>query len=470
MIWSIVKVSFFVALAAALAFGSSYVLQTPGEVRIAFAGRETSFAPLAFVTGIALLFVGLWLLFRLAGLLTALVRFLSGDETAFSRYWDRNRERRGFEALTEGLIALTSGEGALAVAKATKAEQLLALPELTHLISAQAAELSGDGARASTYYRKMLENDRTRFIGIRGLLKAKLAAGDTATALKLAEKAIALKPRHAETLDTLFGLQSQGQDWAGARKTLEAKVRAKTLPRDVAVRRDAVLSLADARQSLANGDADRARTEALEANRLAPGLVPAAVLASDQYVANGNKKAAAKLLLRAWAMNPHPDLAAAFARIEAGELPSDRRKRFASLLKAGVDSTEAKLLRAELALTCEDFPEARRAIGDLAAETPSTRALAIMAAIERGQGGEDKLVRGWLAKAIVAPRGNLWVCDSCGHAHSVWIPVCENCAGFDTLAWKPAADIVTPDAATAAMLPLIVGEIDGPERADFGPN
>jgi HemY protein len=463
MIWSIVKVGFFIALAAALAFASSYVLQTPGEVRVAFGGREVSFAPLAFVVGIALIFVALWLVFRLAGLLAAFARFLSGDETAFSRYWDRNRERRGFEALTEGLIALSSGEGAVAVAKATKAEHLLARPELTQLVNAQAAELAGDSGRAAAYYKEMLKNERTKFVGIRGLLKSRLAVGDTATALKLAERAFALKPRHGETLDVLFGLQSQGQDWAGARKTLEAKVRAKALPRDVAVRRDAVLSLADAQASLAKGDADKARAEVMNANRLVPGFVPAAALAADQYVAAGNKKAAVKVLLKAWGMNPHPELAAAFARVEAGELPSERRVRFGALLKAGSTSSEAKLLEAELALTCEDFPAVRRAMGDLAEREPNTRSLAIMAAIERGQGGDDKLVRGWLTKAIVASRGNQWVCESCGHAHVAWVPVCESCAAFDSLAWKPQPDSIAPDAATAAMLPLIVGEIEGPE-------
>ncbi len=463
MIWAIIKVTFFLALAAALAFSASYILQTPGEVRVAFGGREVSVAPLAFVIAIALIFVLMWIVFRLAGLLTAFVRFLNGDETAFSRYWDRNRERRGFEALTEGLIALSSGEGAVAMAKAAKAEQLLARPELTQLVNAQAAEMAGDGNKASSYYKELLKNERTRFVGIRGLLKARLAAGDTATALKLAEKAFVLRPKHTETLDVLFSLQSQGQDWSGARKTLEAKVRAKALPRDVAVRRDAVLSLADALKSQADGQADKAKTEALEANRLAPGLIPAAVAVSDQYLLTGNKKAAVKVILKAWALNAHPDLAAAFARIEAQETPAERRKRFAVVLKAAADPTETKLLEAELALTCEDFPGARRAMGDLAEREPSTRSLAIMAAIERGQGGDDKLVRGWLTKAIVASRGNQWVCEACGHAHVAWVPVCESCAAFDSLAWKPQPDSIAPDAATAAMLPLIVGEIEGPQ-------
>jgi HemY protein len=50
----------------------------------------------------------------------ALLRFINGDETALSRYFDRNRERRGFEALSDGLMALASGEGRDAIGEGKK--------------------------------------------------------------------------------------------------------------------------------------------------------------------------------------------------------------------------------------------------------------------------------------------------------------------------------------------------------------
>ena len=62
-----------------------------------------------------------------------------------------------------------------------------------------------------------------------------------------------------------------------------------------------------------------------------------------------------------------------------------------------------------------------------------------MAAIERGQGAPDEVVRGWLAKALGASRGPQWVCGNCTHVHAAWAPVCENCGAFDTLDWKTPA-------------------------------
>lgn len=469
MIWSLLKVLFFVAIAAALTWGAGLILETPGEVRLAFAGYEINPTPLAFLVGLFIVMMAVWLLLRIAGLLVAVLRFLVGDRTAISRYLDRSRERRGFDALSQSLLALASGDPRKAQTKAVLAEKLLDRPELTRLLNAQAAEASGNADRATTYYKAMLTDDKSRFVGVQGLLRQQLEAGNTDTALKLAEKAFALKPRHGGTLDTLFDLQSRKADWAGARRTLNAKVRASTLPRDVGKRREAVLSLADARAAMAAGDAARAREAAYEANRLAPDFVPAAALAATLHAEAGEGRTAAKIVRKAWASAPHPDLAAAFARIEPDETPAARQRRFAQLLKIRPEDPETRMVAAELALAAEDFPAARRALGDLAEAQPTTRSLAIMAAIERGEGASDAVVRGWLAKALSVPRGEAWICTNCNHIHGAWAPMCDRCEAFDTLAWKQPPESQDSGTGAAGMLPLIVGALERDDATETEP-
>ncbi|MBL4806514.1 MAG: heme biosynthesis protein HemY [Rhodobacteraceae bacterium] len=454
MIWSLVKVAIFVSLAAVLAFGATIIQDTPGSVLISFGDQERSLTPLVFLVGILFAFAAFWLLLKLAGLLVAVLRTLAGDSTAMTRFWDKSRERRGYTALSEGLIAVASGEGQKAVAKANKAEKLLHKPELTLLLKAQAAEMTGDQARAVDLYKQLLTDDRTRFIGVRGLMKAKLREGDTERALKLAEKAFELKPRHAETLETLFALQSNASDWSGARRTLLAKSRAKILPKDIATRRDAVLSVADAMAKHENGHADLARDAAIMANRNAPALVPAAVLAAQVYIGEGTKRNAVRILRKAWLANPHPDLAAAFAGIEPDETAIERVKRFATFLKILPTHSETRLLETELLLAAEDFPAARRALGDLADEQPTTRTLALMATISRGEGAAEEVVRGWLARALGAPRGEQWVCSACNSIHPKWAPTCSNCLGFDTLSWALPAEGANADL-PESMMPLL---------------
>ena len=417
MLWSLLKILLFVVLVAALAYGAGLLMETDEGIRIAVMDTEITVAPLqAVILGVVLL-IGVWLLMKLAGLLVAVLKFISGDETAISRYFNRNRERRGFQALSEGMLALASGEGHLAMAKAARAERYLNKPELTNLLTAQAAEMTGDRRKALAVYKQLLADDKTRFVGVRGLMKQKLAEGENATALKLAEKAFDLKPAHVETQDILLKLQAENADWTGARKTLNAKLRHGALPRDVHKRRDAVLALSEARGVLEEGKSIEAREAAIEANRLSPDLIPAAAMAARGYIEQGKPRYATRVLKKAWGVEPHPELAAAFAEIEPDETPAARIKRFEVLTKLNPDAPETRMMLAELHIAAEDFPAARRALGDLAETLPDARVLTLMAAIERGQGADDSVVRGYLTRALAAPRGPQWVCENCGAAH-----------------------------------------------------
>jgi HemY protein len=461
MLWSLFKVLLFVALVIALAFGAQWLLSVSGEVLVTFNGSEYVLPPLIVVLGLIAALLALWVLFKLAGLLVATLRFINGDDTAIGRYFDRNRERKGYEALSDSLVALASGEAREATAKAQKAEKYLNRPDVTTLVVAQAAEAAGETDRARDAWKDLLRHDRTRFVGIRGLMRQKLAEGDTVTAMKLAEKAFALKPRHVETQDTLLRLQSRDENWDGARKVLTAKLKSGALPKDVYKRREAVLSLAEARDKLAEGRTSEARAEAFEANRLSPELVPAAVLAARMHIEQGDKRRAAKVVKAAWTRTHHPDLAAAFAAIEPDETPDRRIKRFAPLLKLDPGAPETRMLETELHLAAEDFPAARRSLGDLYESHPSARSLSLMAAVERGEGASEAVVRGWLAKALGASRGPQWVCDNCGTVHADWLPVCKSCEAFDSLAWTtPDRGDASTTALPAAMLPLLVGPPD----------
>ena len=465
MLWSLFKIILFVAVIAGLAMGAGALMELEGGIRVAVAGVELNLGPLQAVIVFAVLIVVVWLLIVLFGLLRAVVRFLNGDETAISRYFDRSREKKGYEALADGMMALASGESSTAMAKASRAEKYLRRPELTNLLTAQAAEMSGDTRKATQVYKKLLSDERTQFVGVRGLMKQKLEEGDTETAMRLAEKALALKPRHVDTQDALLGLQAQKSDWAGARKTLAAKLKYGGLPRDVHKRRDAVLALSEAKGILDEGKSVEAREAAIEANRLSPDLVPAAVMAARGYIDEDKPRYAARVLTKAWVAQPHPDVAAAFADIAPDEEPKARIARFRALTKHREGDAETRMLVTELNIAAGDYVAARKALGNLPDSEPSQRALTLLAAIERGEGSDDKTVRALLARAVTAPRGPQWVCENCKHIHANWAPVCDNCGGFDTLSWTKAPEAEGQMAGGAEMLPLIVGE-DAPSGTE----
>jgi HemY protein len=475
MLWSLIKFLVFIGIVAALSLGAMYLIDTGAGVRIAIANMEFTLGPVQAVVAAVVLLLLVWLVLRLAGLLVAVLRFLNGDETAISRWFDRNRERKGYEALADGLMALASGEARVAMSKAAKAERYLGRPELTNLVTAQAAEMAGDRKKAEEVYKRLLADDRTRFVGVRGIMKQKIAEGDTAMALKLAEKAFALKPRHEETQDVLLRLQAEQHDWKGARKTLSTKLKYGALPRPVHKRRDAVLALGEAKDILNEDNTIEAREAAIEANRLSPDLIPAAAMAARAHVARDQHRYATRILRKAWAASPHPDLATAFAEIEPDETPKQRLKRFEALTKQNPTHPETRLLLAELNVAAADYAAARTALGDLPEAMPNTRVLALLAAIERGEGAPDATVRRLLTRALSAPRGPQWVCDNCHNVAGDWEPVCSNCGAFDTLSWRePPANAAAPLGGPGGeVLPMIAGEpapapVDEPAETGIG--
>ena len=208
MLWSLLKLLFFVSAVAALALGAAALSESGSVFSVTAGGYEFLIGPLQVALLALVLGLLMWLSLVTLGFLGAILRFLTGDETALSRYFSRNKERKGLAALSDSLIALASGEPRLALSRASKAAKFLDRPELTTLLIAQAAEQAGDRGRATQAYMDLIGDDKTRFVGVRGLMLQKIEDGDTETALKLAQKAYELRPRHAQTQDVLLELQS----------------------------------------------------------------------------------------------------------------------------------------------------------------------------------------------------------------------------------------------------------------------
>ncbi len=470
MLWSLIKILLFVVAVGTASLFASYIADLQSDVHIVIDDTEYSPSPLTLAVMAILILPAFWLLFFLFGLTRASINFILGDETALSRYFNRNREQRGFEALADGLLALSSGEPKLALTKVQRAENLLNRPEVTGIIAAQAAERVGDKDKAVAAYKKMLHDDRTRFAGISGLLKHRIENDDMPTALKLAEKAFVINPQHDDVQNTLLRLQAGEEDWTGALRTLAVKFRQKKIPRDVYRRRRAILTYVSAMKKLQENDTHKeGEGEALSANKESPGLIPAAVLAANIKNRSGDRKAAESIIRRAWSVLPHPDLAATFAAFVPDETPVERKKRFQNMIGKNIRDPESMMLMAELSIADADFLTARHEIGTLPETQPTVRSLAIMAAIERGDGSNDAIVRGWLAKAVSANRGPQWLCNICGQVHAKWVPVCQGCDAFDSLEWRAVSEDPDLGETQAGLLSLAAGSThlstDLPEHA-----
>lgn len=417
-----------------LAAAAAWLAQSPGDLTIVWHGwrLETS----AALAGI--------LVVALAMVTAALYRFwlwLRRRPRAFAEARLERRRQLGYQALSQGLVAVASGDAATARKLADRAGKLLEAakepPPLTLLLAAQAAQLAGDEAAAETQFSAMLASPETEFLGLRGLLTQAMRRNDRAKALELARRAHDLRPEAPWVLRELFRLEAAEGLWPAAASTLEEAQRRHALPAGDIRRHQGIVAFQKALSAEASGDLDTALKEARRALAAAPDLVPAAAMAAKILLENGRRSRAGRILREAWAAEPHPDLAAAYAALHPDAEPAERLKRVKELIEGNPEHEESRLALAAAEHGAGNDAAAREALAPLLNQPPSRRLAKLMAEIEQSQYGDGAGARDWLAKADAAAEA-AWICAACTRPSPAWQAHCPHCGAFDTLRWRVA--------------------------------
>jgi HemY protein len=351
---------------------------------------------------------------------------------ALARYLHRRRQQRGLDALTGGIIAVGAGDQAQAVRYAAQARRALPHEPLTHLLRAQAAQISGDRATARRIFEAMLASPDTEQLGLRGLFLEAEREGEREAARQFAERALRKNPNLGWPVEALFDLQCQAHDWEGALLTLTIAERQRIVEKGVGSRRRAVLLTAQA-QALEDEAPERALELALDAHQLARDLVPAAAIAGRVLASRGRTPKAARVLLRTWRLSPHPDLATAYAYARPGDSPRDRLNRVRHLARLTPNHPEALIAVATSAIEARSWDEAREVLKPLLEGRLTPRVCTLMARIEGEQYGDAGRVREWLARAATAPRDPAWTAD--GVVMERWSPTAPVTGELDAVRW-----------------------------------
>jgi HemY protein len=419
-----IRVLVYLVLVAVLAFGAVWFAERPGDVAITWQGRriDTSvMVLLAAVAAIAVATVMAW----------SILRAILRAPDLVSRYLRIRRGERGYRAVSQGLIAVGSGDARAAKRFTAEAVRIAPREPLTLLLSAQTAQLSGDRDAAVATFQEMADRDDTRVLGLHGLFVEAQRRHDHAAALAYAEEAA----RHASVPvwagQAVLEFRCVAGDWSGALERLERNMKSGLIDKRTYRRQRAVLITAQA-QSLAGSDRARAIALAREAAKLAPDLVPAATLAGRLLGEAGDRRRAARTIERAWRANPHPDLAVAYSALRPGDSARQRLSRVETLAAKGPSDAEAALAVARAALDAQEFAAARKALAPYTA-SPRKRVAALMAELEMAQGDEGR-VREWMARALNARRDPAWTADAFVSDH--WLPISPVSGRLDAFEWK----------------------------------
>jgi HemY protein len=93
---------------------------------------------------------------------------------------------------------------------------------------------------------------------------------------------------------------------------------------------------------------------------------------------------------------------------------------------------------ARAAIDAHEWQEARSALGGIMRANPTERVCLLMAEIEAGEHGDQGRVRGWLTRALAAPRDPVWTAD--GQIFEHWAPVSPVSGRLDAFEWRTTGD------------------------------
>lgn len=416
-----------------LATGLSWLADRPGQLLITWEGYEieTSVFRAVVILAFSLIAViALW----------SLIRQIWTSPAAIGRFLQRRRQRHGLDALSSGIIAIGAGDEAGATRYALQARKALPNEPLTHLLRAQAAQLSGDRATSRRIFDAMLASPDTELLGLRGLYLEATREGENEAARQYAERANRLQPKLAWPLHALFESQCRHADWAAAAETLAQLKRYGHLDKKVADRRRAVVLTARA-AAIEEDDADTALALATQAHELAPDLIPAAAIAARILASRDQTSRAAKIVQKTWAKSPHPDLASAYSYARIGDSPRDRLQRVRKLAQLRPNDLESAVALARAAIEAFEWQEARTALEPYLGDRLTRRVARLMARIETEQHGDVGRARAWMARAALAGPDPVWTAD--GVVLDSWSPVSPVSGELDRVTWRVPA--IGPD-------------------------
>jgi HemY protein len=433
-----IRIILFLLLIALGAAGAAWIAEQTGDVVLSWGGYRVQTTLPVFMLVLGIVVVA-------AMMMWAVLRGVWRTPARMRKSRRERRQARGRHAITQGLLAIGHGDSTAARVHAEAARKHAAHDPLALLLHAQSAQLDGDREGAQRAFRAMAEREDTRLLGLRGLFIEAQRADDPVAAVMVAEEALKLSPSSSWASHAVLGFCCAKGDWAGALKILDNNQSAGLIDKATYRRQRGVLLTARALE-LEKVDRDLARESVMEAVRLAPTLVPAAVLASKFESEAHQIRRSMRLVETAWLAQPHPDLADAYAHVKLGDSARQRLVRVETLAAKMPGHIEGALAIARAAIDASEFTKAREALAPFIA-APTQRVALLMAEIERTEHGDSGRARAWTLRAVRALHDPAWTAD--GYVSDRWRPVSPVTGRLDAFQWQTPVAALPSDKGAA---------------------
>lgn len=294
------------------------VADTPGALTVVWQGWHIETTALFAATALVLLLL-------LTALLVRLWVWLVDLPGRLKRWRRHQRQEAGLQAFVDGLAAIAAGEITVARRLDNRSRKLLPDNQLQAVLGAEVARLEGDDEHARTYYDTLLADERTAFLGLRGL--AMQARGKNwSRVVELSRRAVELRPKSPWAQNMLFEGLVNNRQFTEAREQLKVLRRHRLMDRARLDFLEACLCAELAQEARTAQRLPDAHKMAQQAQRVSPPFMPMVLFEAELYQQQGETEKARKLLADSWQETPRPEFLQGWLRLVSRLSPKDIEK------------------------------------------------------------------------------------------------------------------------------------------------
>lgn len=432
-LWFFIQMTFIVG-------GTVWLATRPGTVDIEVMNYGMTMHAGIFFLLFILLIVLVLFLYRVVRAIISLPRTLA-------HYQEKDKRKKGYRALTRGLVAVAAGDAKKATQFSRQTKILMPNENgLPVLLEAQAARLRGEEGLAQNRFQELMKDKDAAFLGIRGLLKSALDDGNMALALEYAKQAQKANAGQGWILKAIYDLEIRNHLWTDALETGKKAVKAGVLASEKAISDRIAIHLMRADYERSKGDKKVALKELEKAYKLNPHFVPTVIRLTARYIKDNKKRKAAAMVEKAWRINPHPQLVEIWdllAPESNGKNDQKRLKWYEDLVAFKPDSAEGQMAAASAAMDMGLWGEAKAYLMVAEKVNPVARVYRLRAIVEQNSTHNDDTIHELMEKAAAALPDKVWVCHETGLTYDEWSAIAAPHDSFNTIIWDyPGARVM----------------------------
>ena len=351
---------------------------------------------------------------------------------------EKNNWERGYQAFSQGMIAIANKDFKTAIIENKKVSYYLKNTSLNLLLKSETLKIEKKYDELSLIYEEMLKIENTKAIGLKGLMKKNIYAQDYHHAFVYGESLFNINPKIEKLYESLVNIIGKTNNWLKLIEISNNALSLKLISKE----------LCDVNKSIGYYEISKIKmySEPYEAIKLIESSLklrqffyPYVSYYLQLLIANNELSKTKKYLQKNWKNLLHPELKN-IIKLLSDKLNLSFSELTKSIISSNYDIKESKILLAESFIANDKWNDAKKILTPLLQHKPSKEICLLMSIIEKNDSNDPQKVNAWISRANFGELNRIWICSITNTTQENWSSM-SNSGYFNSLEWRRPRDM-----------------------------